>query len=160
MLSIVKNMPIPLCTEPSLLSLIIIVPKENVICLCNGKSQTLGKESYCANIYDLLNDSFFLDYPMGEVAKRILDKIISEYDQYQNGIKFKSHIRENINFYKYLINIISDQFIKETITTMISSVWGDRLYDKSWFISRKTALEGELNKIINQLNEIDEENRI
>ena len=132
------------------------VPKENVLCLQNGKKQALGRETYCSNIYNLLNDSFFFDYPMGEVAKRILDEIISEYDKYRNGIKYRSRIRENINFYKYLINVISDQYIKETIFSMISSVLGEKIYDKDMLSSRKNTLERELKEITNQLNEINE----
>lgn len=132
------------------------VPKENVLCLQNGKSQFLGKESYCANIYDLLNDSFFLDYPMGEVAKRILDEVIEDYNQHRRGIKYTSHIREKRSFYKYLINIISDPYIRETMSSMLSSILDEKLYDKYQLIERQEILRKELNEITNQLSEIDE----
>ena len=132
------------------------MPKENVLCLQNGKSQFLGKESYCANIYDLLNDSFFLDYPMGEVAKRILDEVIEDYNQHRRGIKYTSHIREKRSFYKYLINIISDPYIRETMSSMLSSILDEKLYDKYQLIERQEILRKELNEITNQLSEIDE----
>ena len=132
------------------------IPKQNVLCLQNGEIVTIGKESYCANIYDLLNSSFFLYYPMGEVAKRTLDEVITDYNTYRKGIKHNSRIKGNPSFYKYLIRIISEPYLKETISTMLSNILGEKIYDKDKLVTRQEELERELKDITNQLSEIDE----
>lgn len=62
------------------------VPTSNILRLIDGVPQDLSNETFAANIYDLLNDDFFLkDGVIGEFAKqkikRILGKkVISEED--------------------------------------------------------------------------------
>ena len=130
------------------------VPRENVLCLEKGKCKPLGKESYCANIYDLMNNSFFLDYPMGEVAKRRLDAVIEEYNNCQKDEIVNSKMNANRSFYNYLIEIIADPYLKETISLMIAHIMEKSPSYKDALVIKKEELEKELNEINDKLNGI------
>lgn len=96
------------------------VPKENVLCLDNGQSQSLGKESFCANIYNLLNDSFFLDYPMGDMAKRRIDEIIDTYES--KDFNKRNLIKDDARLYRYIAHIIAEPFMQKTISVMLDEI--------------------------------------
>lgn len=95
------------------------IPKENVLCLENGQRNSLLTETYCANIYDLLKNSFFLEYPMGEVIRKHIDKVVLAYNNEEE--KVKGEINNNVEVYYYIREIISDKVLKDTINFMLDS---------------------------------------
>lgn len=132
------------------------VPKENVICLKDGKPYKEENESYCANIYDLLNKSFFLDYPMGEAARRTIDTIILDYNQHRENSKHLCNVEKDKHFYKYLKGIIGEPYLKETISIMLSSILKADVIDRDSLMERKQLLEKELKEINNKLEQENE----
>lgn len=95
------------------------VPCDNILALKNGKACEITRQTFCANIYDLLKDPFFMDSSIGEIAKFHLEKIINAY----NGPKeMKQEIREKKDFYLYLKNKIGDDYLKDEITMMVDYI--------------------------------------
>lgn len=54
------------------------IPASNILCLEDGKPISSEKEidSFCANVYDILNNQFFMDRFVGDFAERKLDALI------------------------------------------------------------------------------------
>lgn len=95
------------------------VPCDNIMALKNGKACEITRQTFCANIYDLLRDPFFMESSIGETAKFHLEKIINAY----NGPKeLKQEIREKKDFYLFLKNKIGDDYLKDEITMMIDYI--------------------------------------
>lgn len=127
------------------------VPKENVLCLKDGKRQIVDFETYCANIYDILNNSFFLDYPMGESARRVLDVIIQEYNHRRDNRKHFSQVKDNRCFYEYLKDIISEPYLKSNVSMMIDCILNYNQSERDKLVSRKKKLEEEIKEINEKL---------
>lgn len=131
------------------------VPKENVLALDNRNPRKMNEQTYCANIYDLLKNSFFLDYPMGEAARRRINDVVQAYNKVDDK-EMKEKIRDNSSFYRYLSDIIADPYLKKSISIMTGAILDERKEGLSELLSQKRDLENqidELNKIISTINE-------
>lgn len=94
------------------------IPSQNILKLDNGESKTKDSvNSFAANIYDLLNDEFFLKD--GAIGAYSANKI--------NIILKKSNInQEDID----VINLIGDPFLKGVLKKQIENKLSDEVLDK------------------------------
>lgn len=132
------------------------VPKENVLALENGKCKKMNEQTYCANIYDLLKNSFFLEYPMGEAARRKLTDIVRAFND--NNVELKEKICNNADFYTYLKSIIADRIIRDSMSMMIDSILDEGKKDIRILFSRKAELKRQIDQIDNEIRLINEDN--
>jgi hypothetical protein len=101
------------------------MPPEYVTCIelkvgKNGKYyRTIKKptHSFAANIYELLNDGFFMNAPIGEFAQHKIQKVISRINVLDNiqGECLTYEI-ENISI---IINMVSDKLIRGRLNDML-----------------------------------------
>jgi hypothetical protein len=112
------------------------IPLSNVIRLENGEVSISDKQTFGANIHDLLaNDFFMKEGAIGKFAKDKIQGIIDELNGKSNEMK-----KENIFS---LINIIGEPFLKSKLLEMYYSK-----YDKDKRIQ-------ELKEEINRLEQVD-----
>lgn len=91
------------------------IPKDNILCLEEGKvCCEVFKQTFCSNIYDLLNNQFFMKQFVGDIAAEKLDRLVQELNQL-----LEKHNNHNTSIpekqIKYLhnqINMIGDEFIR------------------------------------------------
>lgn len=109
----------------------------------NSKRQTFG-----ANIHDLLSNSFFLsDSFKGEHAHKYFGKLIYDLNN------FKSDAEKTLKDYKYFenkINIIAEPFIKSKLFEKL-----DELFNKSYFVldEQIRRKEDEIKKLKEEKND-------
>ena len=132
------------------------VPDNNILALKNGEVCEINGQTYCANIYDLLKNSFFLDYPMGEMARKRIDEVVQAYNQEDKEMKKK--ICDNPSFYTYLSDIIADQYLKKSISIMTGAILDERKVGLSELLSQKKDLENKLDELNKKISTINEEN--
>ena len=71
------------------------IPSSNVLALHHSESLPI-RETLCANILDMLDDSFFMEYSIGEYSKEIFHQI---FKHYQKSSKFfSSSLKEQVMF--------------------------------------------------------------
>lgn len=58
------------------------IPIDNILSLENGESKKMNlRNTFCANIYDLLNNPFFMNQFIGDFASDKLDSLVEEVNQ-------------------------------------------------------------------------------
>lgn len=126
------------------------IPRKNILFLGDGEE---SDETYCANIHDMLSQSFFMEYSIGEMARIELQHIIDLYDQFRsknNLDVLKEDLTKNKKKYDYLRKTISDEYLKRTIDGMLAE-----LYTK--VPDRKEAIDYEIQIIREQLVKLEKE---
>ncbi len=102
----------------------------------------LGKEyqrerTFGANIYDLLDNTFFMDESIGELAKKRIEQFISNYNKQleqwkrddMTGIERSVdeeaflEFAQNLYFYRYLGSIIGDNYLRKEMNDMIGELY-------------------------------------
>ena len=133
------------------------VPNENVVRLENGKilDGDAKFKTFCSNIYELLANSFFMEYSMGEVARRHIGCIIDAYNT-QEDSKIES-IKSRKDFYRYLETVVGDSFLHQTISTMLESMLENEKPDIEKLKNQKERFEQELERVNNQIKIMSEQ---
>jgi len=95
--------------------------KENVIKIeYNTSNDTYScskaKTSFASNIYDIINDSFFLSQPIGQFATRKINNILKSI----NKVSISSSEKDYYDMHQ-LINEIDDDYIKKTLHAKLDS---------------------------------------
>ena len=58
------------------------IPLDNILSLEDGKPKKMElRNTFCANVYDLLNNPFFMHQFMGDLASEKLDRLIVDVNQ-------------------------------------------------------------------------------
>lgn len=128
--------------------------KENVIKLEHDTSNgnyvsSKANRSFASNIYDIINDSFFLSQPIGKFAERKINNILSEIS--------KINVHCDSDYYtsiRNLINVIDDDYIKKTLLTQLD--YNYRLDEKSELKRLEKEIEDLKDKKRKILKEMDE----
>ncbi|WP_272537839.1 AAA family ATPase [Providencia sp. PROV193] len=125
--------------------------KENIIKIeydssLETYSSIKATHSFASNIYDIINDSFFLSQPIGQFAINKIDKILSSINE------------GNINSDEYTnlkktINVIDDPYIRKTLLDKLHKC---HTYNKDLeleIIEKEIEnLTSRRNKILNDIN--------
>ncbi len=117
------------------------IPVENILCLWRGephKGAEVLDRTFCANVYDLLANQFFMKEFVGEFAHEKLDELIKKVNQ--NGELTK----EAYDQLKTEISRIGDEFIREKLI--------EKLDER---ISRMFALTQERERLQDKIKQID-----
>lgn len=103
------------------------IPSSNVLFLKEGmpengenvaKKKTLG-----ANIYDMLDDGFFMEKSIGEYVQRQIDKLLKTFKDITNDETREealSVFKKEQESFKYLTNHLSEEYLQKTIQYMYS----------------------------------------
>lgn len=84
------------------------IPQGNILCLHDGKPAKELKRTFCANVYDILAESFFMKRFVGEFAYNKVGEIIDKL----NSKNFRLDKEEKL---LRLIELIGDDFIRENL---------------------------------------------
>lgn len=90
------------------------IPRSNVLVL--SKHGGIAGETFCANIHDMLGQSFFMEYSMGQIAQEEIEEIFCRYNMNQL-------ISENeLKRYKYVASIVGDEYLHSTLERVIKKL--------------------------------------
>lgn len=89
----------------------------NVMYLSKDGKPKPDKRTFAANIYDLLDDHFFLEETIGDVALKQINDIVELY-QLQDKSSRKETFMEKKWFFRLLIDQIADCYLKYDVTQM------------------------------------------
>lgn len=90
------------------------IPRSNVLVLSNREE--MAGETFCANIHDMLGQSFFMDYSMGQIAQEEIEEIFSQYNRNQP-------ISENDwKRYKYVASIVGDEYLHSALERVMKQL--------------------------------------
>lgn len=78
------------------------IPQSNILCLQKGESESRQGQTFGANIVDLLNESFFLQGTIGDIAQSCINEVVEFYFKYR---RYQESLRENENKQGWLINM-------------------------------------------------------
>jgi predicted ATP-binding protein involved in virulence len=102
------------------------IPNHNVHYLSRENSPINSiRKSFGANIYDLLNDSFFLESPIGKFAENKIDEVINWLNYKKDRNKKLYHIEKDQEYYKKIIELIDEPIIKNQLKKMYIDVTKD-----------------------------------
>lgn len=133
--------------------LISDLPRNNIIVLdkINDKivvsNNSIVKQTFAANISKLLDDTFFMEYNIGEFSKTKIENTIKilKSDGYND-----ENTRDKV---KKIIELIDDPIIKNKLKELYNKKYGDLEnqiknleYHIAKLINQKEILENELNK--------------
>lgn len=131
------------------------VPLTNTLYLDNGKVEYKEKETFCGNIHEMLGENFFLEYSIGDVARKNVEDIIMLY----NARNDKETEKENKEFFlaersrfEYVTAHIADGYLHRTISGMM-----DVLSD---MYEGKDTLERQIERKRQELDALLEMKRI
>lgn len=128
------------------------LPRKNILFL--GETGETG-ETLCANIHDMLNQSFFMEYSMGEISRKELQHIITMYEQMRNKSQRDALIKdltENKKKYDYLSKTIADEYLRRTFKRMLAELYGELL-------GKKAAIDNEIQLMRERLLELEKERK-
>lgn len=78
------------------------IPQSNILCLQKGESESRQGQTFGANIVDLLNESFFLQGTIGDIAQSCINEVVEFYFKHR---RYQESLRENENKQGWLINM-------------------------------------------------------
>ena len=126
------------------------IPRKNILFLGDGEEYG---ETYCANIHDMLNQSFFMEYSIGEIARLELQQIINLYEQLKNINNIgsiKENLAKNKCKYVYMSKTIADEYLRRAIKGMLAEI-------SAKAFGRKATLDDEIQTMEEQLKELKKE---
>jgi len=113
------------------------IPKQNVLFLDNGKPQDFNrKNTFGANIIDLLADSFFLkDGLMGDFAKEKIEATINWLNEERKNKQNKSEKSYNLNlkdyeYHKKIVQLIDEPILRMKLAEMLDELQDSRNLQK------------------------------
>lgn len=89
----------------------------NVMYLSKDGKQKPDKRTFAANIYDLLDDHFFLEETIGDVALKQINDIVKLYHQQDKTLRRVAFL-EKKPFFRQLIDQIADSYLRDDVTQM------------------------------------------
>lgn len=127
------------------------IPRDNILCLECGinKSEAIERETFAANVYDLLNNQFFLDRFVGDFAyEKICEAIgkMKEWDERKdNGGKIQIQATE-FEAVHHVINLIGDKYLRTKLTEKLLGYHPDQETAQA-YMQKKRELENLQKKL-------------
>ncbi len=100
------------------------IPRENILELEEGVVSEKLNETLGANIYDLLENQFFMSSTIGESSRFMIERII-------NSFKSEEPIsNDDLDFYDIFIQKIGDVYLKNALKEMVDSKRNIKFLDR------------------------------
>ena len=90
------------------------IPRSNVLVL--SKHKDISGETFCANIHDMLGQSFFMEYSMGQIAQ---EEVESLFKAYNNNLAISER---DLKRYSYVASIVGDEYLHSTIERVMKKI--------------------------------------
>lgn len=88
------------------------IPRSNVLVLSDNGM--MNGETFCANIHEMLGQSFFMEYSMGQIAQEEVEKIFCCYNEVKSGDN-RIISAEEWNRFKYVTSIVGDEYLHSAL---------------------------------------------
>ncbi len=109
------------------------IPSENILCLSRSREDELQGNTFAANIHDLFNNTFFLPYTVGEMARKEIQEIVGFYHLWMhnkhniNGWRLTDEALEEMTERKwakmiYISSIIGDEYLCDEVKDMLDEI--------------------------------------
>ena len=128
----------------------------NILCLKKGEPHRGGdvlKRTFCANVYDLLANQFFMSEFVGEFAHEKLDLLIKKVNQ-------KKRLKEDeYQRLKEEVNLVGDDFIREKLNERLD----ERMPNEFALIQERKRLQdriGQIDAVLVKEKKADDPNKI
>ncbi|WP_455669565.1 hypothetical protein [Phocaeicola sp.] len=95
------------------------LPKSNVLAL--SKDNDVIGETFCANIHEMLGQSFFMEYSMGQIAQEHVEEVFYKYNNLREGQKTNIS-NEDWKRYMYVASIVGDEYLHTAINRVMKSL--------------------------------------
>lgn len=107
------------------------IPRCNILCLEDGwnRSDAIKGETFASNVYDLLNNQFFLNKFVGEFAYKQVETIIGRLSAMESTLKDNDNAKVQLSDLQELkehIDIIGDKFLKHKLSQRLMALHPDR----------------------------------
>lgn len=120
------------------------IPQSNILFL--GDRRDTQKETYAANIHDILNNRFFMDYSIGEQARFTLNALFKIYSDSSTGIDVSRDWLKKESKFAYLKTIVGDKYLRREIEKIYSYL-SDKYGSKTELIRRRDNLQRQLDEV-------------
>lgn len=88
------------------------IPRSNVLVLSDNGM--MNGETFCANIHEMLGQSFFMEYSMGQIAQEEVEKVFNCYNEVKSG-ENRTISEEEWNKFKYVTSIVGDEYLHSAL---------------------------------------------
>ena len=95
------------------------IPRSNVLVL-SDKEQMEG-ETFCANIHEMLGQSFFMEYSMGQIAQEEVECIFSRYNAILSGNN-QPITEEEWQRFQYVSSIVGDEYLHSALERVMKGL--------------------------------------
>lgn len=99
------------------------VPLSNTLYLKDGRPEKKEKETFCGNVHEMLGENFFIDYSIGDIARKNVEDIIRLYNQ-RNDVELAEENRREFIQEKerleYVASHVADEYLKRTVNEMMN----------------------------------------
>lgn len=126
------------------------LPKTNVLAL--GEENTVN-ETFCANIHEMLGNSFFMDYTIGDVARKKVEEILELYNKFtasNNKRRLIIRVSGKWNQYRYIAKLIADEYLHGLTNRMLDEM-------EVYLPGREDDLDLRIRQTEAQLEELKEQ---
>ena len=103
------------------------IPAGHVLYMTEDDEGLPVNRTFGANIYDLLNQQFFMNNTIGEYAAKKINDVVTLYDMKKRSMQRERQFKENYNSYVELYKLIGDDYLRKTVLQMVSEM--SRQYD-------------------------------
>ena len=94
------------------------LPNTNIMFLGDGKERI---KTFGANIYDLLDSSFFMDSSIGEVARKEVESLVNTYKMEDKEIRQRLYKEHKCRFH-YLKEILGEEYLLHYISKYLDEM--------------------------------------
>jgi hypothetical protein len=81
--------------------------------------------TFGANIYDLLNQQFFMNNTIGEFAAQKINEVVALYGMNKHSEQRAQQFMANHDSYVRLYKLIGDDYLRKTVLQMVSDMSRD-----------------------------------
>lgn len=98
------------------------IPRSNVLAM--GGADNMD-ETFCANIHDMLSQSFFMNYSMGQYAQTLVEDLFKTYRGFENAKDKKKYVNslDNWKRYSYVSRTIADEYLRRNAQRMVEEMF-------------------------------------
>jgi len=101
------------------------VPLTNTLYLDDGEVKKKNKETFCGNIHEMLGENFFIEYSIGDVARKNVEEILKFYNEFADSNDKAGLVKRKTDVwlrYKYVSSLIADEYLQGLVRRMMDEM--------------------------------------
>ena len=101
------------------------VAKDHIFCFSRNKDRLnirRAKTGFMSNIHDIMKESFFINFPVGEFARNYVDKLLKRINIMENKAKFSFNDYKQVRQLLSLVENIGEPVVKKHIKRRLTGI--------------------------------------